>query len=95
MNMIWDIFKDGVKESFHDIKKHKISYKNISLLSSAVTAIFFFFILPVIGYNFSGKEIVANNAINVAQIRQNFAYIKSNMDGTFYEMKNTAKTPYP
>lgn len=28
-------------------------------------------------------------------IRQEFVYINSNIDGTFYEMKNTAKTPYP
>ena len=29
------------------------------------------------------------------QFKNELTYIKSNIDGTFYEMKNTAQVPYP
>ena len=65
------------------INKNNIDYIFVFL-------IFFIFGLYII-FDDSEKYCKIYNS----QFKQEFTYIKSNIDGTFYELKNTAKIPYP
>jgi len=57
--------------------------------------IIFFLILSILGLYIIFDNSEKSCKIYNSQFKNELAHIKSNIDGSFYEMKNTAKIPYP